>query len=150
MKKTLIVGIGSILRRDDGVGIRVIEELEKEKLPEHVKLQSGDLSGLDLLKFFPGFKKAVIIDAANMQKSSGSINIFNPAEIKKSSFDDKFSTHGIALLETLTLAEKLDIRCKIIIIGIQPYDTSFKVGLTEPMEKKIPSIIDKIKVAIEQ
>ena len=50
MQKTLVIGVGSILRGDDGVGIKVIEELQKEKFSSKVKLLSGDISGLELIK----------------------------------------------------------------------------------------------------
>ena len=40
MATILIVGIGSILRGDDAIGTRVIDELEKENLPGDVKLHS--------------------------------------------------------------------------------------------------------------
>ena len=148
MKKTLIVGIGSILREDDGVGARIIDELKKDSLPKNVELHAGDISGLDLLKYFHGFKSIVIIDAANMNLEPGSVKVFNFSEIKKSNFNDKFSTHGIALLETLTLAEKLDLGYDIKIVGIQPFCTDFNLKLSTLIESKIPAIIGAIKKII--
>ena len=62
----------------------------------------------------------------------------------KATFNDKVSTHGMALLETLTLSEKLDINSKIVIVGIQPYDVSFGLELTKPMEKKITPVVEKV------
>jgi hydrogenase maturation protease len=145
LKKTLIVGIGSILCGDDGIGQRVIDELEKETLPENVRLHAGDISGLDLLKVFPDYQKIIIIDAADMKEDPGEVKTFDLSDIKESDFNDQFSTHGMALLETLTLARKLDISSEIKIIGIQPEDTSFKMDISKIVEKKIPEIIREIK-----
>ena len=145
MKKVLITGVGSILRGDDGIGVRVIDELEKEKLPENVRLHSGDVSGLDLLKVFPGNERVVIIDAADIKEKPGTIKVLDFKDIKKSDFSDKFSTHGMALLETLTLAERLDLGCEIKIVAVQPEDTSFKLELSGLIEKKVPDIVNKIK-----
>ena len=45
--KTLIVGVGSILRGDDGLGMRVIDELKKEKISDKTQATEhmiGDLN----------------------------------------------------------------------------------------------------------
>jgi len=43
---------------------------------------------------------------------------------------------GMPLLETLTLAKKLGMDPEILIIGIQPNITTFKIGLSNIIEKK--------------
>ncbi len=144
-KKTLIVGIGYILCGDDGLGVRVIDELEKESLPENVRLHSGDVSGLDLLKVFPGHEKIIIVDASDMNETPGTIKVFTPGEIKKADFKDQFSTHGMALIETLTLAEKLGLKCEIQIVGIQPEATFFSLEMSELAKNKIPEVIETVK-----
>lgn len=45
-KKTLILGVGNLLLKDEGVGIHVIRALEKETLPAHVTLMDGGTGGL--------------------------------------------------------------------------------------------------------
>lgn len=145
MKKTLIIGVGSVLRGDDGLGICVIDELEKQHIPEGISLQCGDIFGLDLLKFFSDFARVIIVDAADMKEEPGTIKVFERTEIKNSYFKNEVSTHGITLLETLTLADKLDIPSEITIVGVQPKDTSFRLGLTDLIEKRLPAIISKVK-----
>lgn len=145
MKKTLVIGVGSILKGDDGIGPRVIDKLGKEPLPDNVILERGDLSGMDLIKFFPEFERVVIVDAADMKEPPGCIRVFTFAQIKKSTFSDSFSTHGMALLETLTFSEALGIKTEITIIGIQPDNTSYSLELSDLIKSKIPSIINKIK-----
>jgi len=75
MNKILVIGIGSILKGDDGIGPRAIDELEKDPLPDNVVLERGDLSGMDLIKFFPEFKRVIIVDAADMKAPSGEIKV---------------------------------------------------------------------------
>ncbi len=142
MKKTLILGIGSVLMGDDAIGVRVIDELEKHVLPEGVSARAGDISGLDLLKHFSGFESVIIIDAAKMGEKPGTVKMFKSSEIKKDAFNDKFSTHGMALIETLTLSEMLGMSPEIDIIGIEPYNTDFSLDMTEGMKEKVPEIID--------
>ena len=145
MKKILIIGVGSILKGDDGIGPRVIDELEKVSLPDNITLERGDLSGMDLIKFFPEFKRVIIVDAADMKESPGSIKVFTLSQIKKSTFSDSFSTHGMALLETLTLSQELGIKSEITIVGMQPESASFNLKLSSLIESKIPAIIKRIR-----
>ncbi len=145
LTKTLVVGVGSILMGDDGIGTRVIDELLKEDIPDNIRLHSGDVSGLDLLKVFPGFDKVIIIDAADMSENPGCIKVFDFSSIKKAEFKDQFSTHGMALLETLTLAENLDLAKDIKIVGVQPESTDFDLELSELIRDKIPEIIRIVK-----
>lgn len=145
MKKTFVIGIGSILRGDDGVGVSVIDALRGLGLSCDVRLISGDVSGLDLIKYFPSSGRAIIIDAADMKESPGTIKVFDSRDIKPSDFNDKFSTHGMGLLETLTLAKKLSINCEITIVGIQPESIDYCLKLSDTIEKKIPFLVDVVK-----
>ena len=145
MNKILVIGIGSILKGDDGIGPRVIDELEKDSLPDNVVLERGDLSGMDLIKFFPEFKRVIIVDAADMKEPPGEIKVFTFDQIKESTFSDSFSTHGMALLETLTLSKALDMKPEIVIVGVQPKDVSYNLKLSGLIESKIPVIVDTIK-----
>ena len=56
MKKTVIIGIGSILRGDDGIGVRIADELSKKEMPDNVDVYNGDLSGIDLIKYFNDYE----------------------------------------------------------------------------------------------
>ncbi|MBD3380083.1 MAG: hydrogenase maturation protease [Candidatus Omnitrophica bacterium] len=145
MKKTLIIGVGSILRGDDGIGMRVIDELKKEKFPPDVELHGADISGMDLLKYLPEGGRAIIIDAADMNLEPGDIRVFGPGDIKKADLSDSVSTHGMALLETLTLAEKLGIDCGITVIGVQPENTGYDLDLSETVKSRISDILDIVK-----
>lgn len=145
MERTLVIGIGSILRSDDAVGIRVIEELEKETFPEHISLRSADISGLDFLKCIYGYEKAVIIDAADMKERPATVRIFKAADMGKGGFKDTVSTHGMGLVDTLKLAEELDISTKMIIVGVQPKNISFGLELSEEIKKIIPRVVLEVK-----
>jgi len=148
-KRTLIIGIGSILQGDDGIGPRVIDRLEQEPLPLGVKLERADLYGLDLLKYFTDFDRVIIIDAARMGKTPGTIKVFSPAQIKKASFDDIFSSHGIGLLEILTLAQNLDMNIDVRIIAIEPKNIGHSLELSDKIKACIHRIIIQVKEELQ-
>ncbi len=49
MKPRLILGIGNLLLRDEGVGVHVVRALERCDLPEDVELIDGGTTGADLI-----------------------------------------------------------------------------------------------------
>ena len=63
MDKTLIVGIGNLLCRDEGIGVHVIQEMEKMELPGHIELLDIGTSTMDLISYLDGVKKLIVIDA---------------------------------------------------------------------------------------
>lgn len=49
-KETLVLGVGNLLLKDEGVGIHVIKALENEKLPAHVHLMDGGTGRASFIK----------------------------------------------------------------------------------------------------
>ncbi len=77
--KTLVFGIGNLLRSDDGVGLHIIEHLRKENLGDAADLKEGS-TGLDILDAIKGYDRIILIDAI---KSAG-----EPGKIYKLSVED--------------------------------------------------------------
>ncbi len=63
MDKILIVGIGNLLCRDEGIGVHVIQEMKKMELPGHIELLDIGTSTMDLISYLEGVKKLIVIDA---------------------------------------------------------------------------------------
>ena len=57
--KTLIVGIGSTILSDDGVGVRVVERLRSSELPSGVDTVELGTAGLSLLDLVDGYDRLV-------------------------------------------------------------------------------------------
>ena len=53
-KNILILGIGNILLKDEGIGVRVAEKMMKMSLPPDVEVLEGGVRGLDLLYYIEG------------------------------------------------------------------------------------------------
>ena len=64
-KKTLVMGVGNPILKDDGVGIHAVRELKKTLTG--VDYLEESLSGLELIEQFRGYDRIVIIDAVKTQ-----------------------------------------------------------------------------------
>jgi hydrogenase maturation protease len=146
-KRILIAGVGNKIRRDDGIGLVIIEMLEEQKkiTSDKAALLNAGTDSFMLLGAIEQYEKAIIIDAVDMQASPGTVKAFTPTQAKIAIKYDTLSTHGFGLAETICLAEKLGFKTQIEIIGIQPQDISFGEGLTEVVNQSCPQILSLIE-----
>ncbi|MGM0367303.1 MAG: hydrogenase maturation protease [Actinomycetota bacterium] len=108
--KTVILGIGNILLGDEGIGVKVIEELEKENLPTHVKPIDGATAGFGLLPIFEKYKNCqfLIVDAIKIinKKSENNLYVVPLEDIYKmgEAEDMEFiSFHQTSIMDVLNL-----------------------------------------------
>ncbi|MFP3946925.1 MAG: hydrogenase maturation protease, partial [Archaeoglobaceae archaeon] len=75
--KIAVIGIGNILLGDEGVGVRIVEELRKSDLPENVEVHDGATSGIALLNFLVDKDKVIIVDAVKGGEEPGTVYQFS-------------------------------------------------------------------------
>ena len=143
--KILILGIGNILLKDEGVGVKVIERLKRDyKFPSNIELIDGGTAGFGLIDLLDGVEHLIIVDAVQGNDEPGSIYRFK-FEDMPSSISKKFSPHQIGILETLILIKMLGKIPDTTIIAIQPKDCSnWGTELTPEIEDKIPNIVNLV------
>ena len=144
----LIIGVGNILRRDDGIGPAVIERLRAEPISS-VDLRDGATDGLTVIEYLKPYQRAVIIDAVDMQAEPGTIRMFTPEEAIINIKAEALSTHGFGLAEVLKLMQSLEIKTELKIIGVQPESIEFGEGLTEKVKVRVEEIAELVKEEIK-
>ncbi len=145
-----IIGFGNKYRSDDGIGIRVIEELKKLDSFKEVEVIDGGTSGTDLLFLAKECKKIIIIDAIDIGKDAGQVVCIKASDIEEFIKGDykSLSLHDLNLCDVLKIIRELKIDTEILIIGVKPENIGFGESLTPEIEKKIPGIITRIKKEI--
>jgi len=145
-----IIGFGNKYKSDDGIGIRVIEELEKLDFFKNIEIVNGGTSGTDLIFLIKGCGKLIIIDAIDAGQNTGDV-----VNIKVDDIEDfikrgykSLSLHDLNLADILKLIKALKINADISIIGVKPKSMDFGDKLSPEIEKKIPEIISIIKEEI--
>ncbi|MDP3111717.1 MAG: hydrogenase maturation protease [Thermodesulfovibrionales bacterium] len=143
--KTAILGIGNILRRDDGVGIHAINHLKGIGLPSEIMLLDGGTAGFDLLHYLQGIKKLIVIDAMLTDEKPGTIHILAPEEIKIGN-NSGLPTHHTGLMETIEMASLLWGKIETVIIGIVPKDyLNYGMELTPEVSNAFEHVVDIVK-----
>ncbi len=141
----LILGLGNPLCGDDGVGPRVIEELNRRGLPEGITALDGGTAGFDLLNVLEGWKRVVIVDAAEIGQEPGRFVRFTPDEVRLTGATAALSLHEAGLAEALALAEALGRPLpEIVIFGVQPAKVGWGERLSQTVTAALPSLIEAV------
>ena len=140
----LVLGIGNILLRDEGVGVRVIEALREMPLPEHVELCDGGTAGADLLDILSDRRKVIVIDAMDTDAEPGTVYRLTLDELRPAD-TPPVSLHDIGLLETLDMARYLGTQPDgVVVFGVKPANVDCGLELSPAVRQAIPRIIDLI------
>lgn len=152
-ERVLILGLGNILLKDEGIGVHAIRKLQELTLPENVEIIDGGTAGLDMLLSQEGLYKLIVIDAAKAGKKPGTIykakvsgeEIDKLPHIFGREQDLKISSHQFGLIESLTAAQSCNCEPKeIVIIGVEPKDMDYGLELTEEVSGKLEEIIKTV------
>ncbi len=140
---TAVLGLGNILLRDEGVGVRVVEAIrERYTFSPDVQVIDGGTLGLDLLPLIEGKDRILIIDAVDFGKEPGYVALLNDDQIP-SVLAAKMSVHSIGLSDVLFAAKLLDITpSKLRLIGIQPKSLEVGLEMSDCISDKMENLID--------
>ena len=140
----LVMGIGNILLRDEGVGIRVIEAMRGMHLPPGVELVDGATGGLDLIDVIAGRRKLIVIDAAQADAGPGTVFRMRPEDLAPPG-EGSIPQHEMGLLETLRAAEALGSPPnEVVIFGVQPKEVCWGLDLSDELAAVVPQVIELV------
>jgi len=141
--KCLVLGFGSDALSDDGLPVRLVQDLRTVLNPINYEFNSSPVGGLELLELLKGYKKAVLIDTQlTGRRKPGTISYFTP-----DNFEETFhlsSQHDLSFHDTLRLAKQMDIPVPddIQIIAIEIYENKkLSFEFSEDINRAYPQII---------
>jgi hydrogenase maturation protease len=141
----LILGLGNPLRRDDGIGPRVVELLQQGGLPAGTDALDAGTAGFDLLQLLDGPQRVIIVDAADVGREAGQFTRFTPDQVELMGALEGSLPHRVGLAEILALARALERPLpKIVIFGVQPGSLEWGVGLTAQVETALPLLVESV------
>jgi hydrogenase maturation protease len=142
-KEILILGIGNLLLRDEGVGVHVVEQLKKMHLSPLVDVLDGGTAGHDLLFYIEGRKKVIVIDAVKAGGSPGAIYRFTEKDLEEKR-GISFSVHQIDLIDVIRTSRFMGRLPEIVFIGVETQEISAGLELSPEIERIIPKILDLV------
>ena len=147
----LILGVGNLLLRDEGVGVHVISTLRDRELPDDIELLDGGTASFDLLDTLAGRRQVIIIDAVRTGSEPGTIFRFTPEDISVSR-EQITSLHQVGLLETLDVAKRLldSPPEEVVVLGIEPKEIGWGLELSAEVKAAVPKVIELIMAELDR
>jgi len=144
-RKILILGVGNILYSDEGLGVRVVEELEREyEFPENVELMDGGTLGGKLMGPMMEQDQLIVVDAVLMDGAPGDVYRLEGEDLR-ASLAFRNSLHDTDLLDTLMQCELIGRRPEAVVIGVEPENyQDLAIDVTPAIRAKFPEIKQKV------
>ncbi|MEI6045759.1 MAG: HyaD/HybD family hydrogenase maturation endopeptidase, partial [Chloroflexota bacterium] len=116
-----VLGLGNVLRRDEGLGIRALERIQaRYLLPDDLQLVDGGTLGLDLLSYLEEANKLLILDAALTEGPPGTLLRITGDEVP-AFLGMRTSLHEVALTDLLAVARlRGNEPGEVVVLGMQP------------------------------
>ena len=136
-----ILGVGNVILRDEGFGVRVAEYLDAHyDFPESVQVVDGGTLGIELTQFVTGTRRLLVIDSINGHAAPGTVFRFEDDAVMEH-FQDKISAHEVGIQDVLALLAVTGKKIpEVVVIGAQPYDVEAGVELSEKMRALVPEM----------
>jgi hydrogenase 3 maturation protease len=133
-RKVLFVGIGNVLKKDDGVGVYISRRIKNNgsvsSLSVEVSIENyiGKINSLnpDIL---------VLIDCVDMKEIAGTFKLLKLDQIQ----DNTFNTHNISLSRLTEF-----FMMPVYVLGIQPEKIDFGENLSELVKNVANRIVKQI------
>ncbi|MFA5117574.1 MAG: hydrogenase maturation protease [Candidatus Omnitrophota bacterium] len=148
-KKRAVIGLGNTLRRDDGIGILVLESLLALYKRRHIDYLDFGTASFDLLFKLQGYDEVLLIDAIDAGLAPGELSIFDLSRMRADKLQGAISSHELNLKSIFELARKFKVKAKIYIAGIQARDVSHGEGLTQALAERKEAIVKEVSEFID-
>jgi hydrogenase maturation protease len=144
----VVIGVGNVLLRDDGAGVRAVEALralaarDPSALPAETRLLDGGTLGLGLLPDVRGARSLLLLDAVDLDLPAGSVRVLRGDGIEAAGSRWGGSAEpGVG--ELLAVARLMGwLPDQVALVGIQVDEVGFGIGLSEPVEAALPLAVE--------
>jgi len=142
--KTIVAGIGNIIRSDDGVGVHALRQLQKDpRVPRDVTFLDAGTMGLELLGYVRDATRLLLIDAVDVGKPVGTVVRMNGDELRGQPCGG--SVHQLAVADLITTLPLVsDPAPQIVLLGIQTASTQWGTVLSGPVEAALESLVEAV------
>jgi hydrogenase maturation protease len=148
--RALVLGLGNVLLRDEGLGVWVAEALRRGfAFPEGVSILEGGTLGLDLLPWLDSVERLLVIDAVRLGRAPGAIVRLEGDEVP-AALDVKLSPHQIGVQDLLAAAHLMGREPPSIVLwGMEPGRLDPGTGFSPAVARALPrlqtEIVDELR-----
>ena len=140
MSKALVMGVGNFLLSDEGFGVHVVKEFEKNyRIPPEVEVVDGGCLGFSIADYLREKDLVLLIDVMAEEAPPGSYRILSAEELKNFPEVRVSSCHQVTLVEALRFVEFVGLRPeKFKVFAAVPEILSPGIELSPALRQTLP------------
>ena len=153
--RTLVLGLGNPILGDDGIGVRIAEQLQRA-LPEEadVDVSGACVGGLTLMERMVGYDNVILIDALCLDRPHpGVVHRMQLADLRTMSATQHIaSAHDTNLLTALDAGRRMSLPLPqdVTIFAIEAENViDFGEELTPAVAEAIPEVVQAVLSELE-
>lgn len=148
--KNIVIGVGNLLFKDEGVGIYASKYIEENyKFEGNLEIIDGGTLGFKLMSYFQDYDNVIILDTVSIEDKVGGIYRL-PSDVLLGLGNYRKTAHEVEIVEMLEICSVLKKHAQVTIIGIIPQDIEkVEIGLTNEIEQAFEGFINTAITEIE-
>ena len=143
--QVLVLGVGNILLQDEGVGVHVVQELQRRfQVPAGVEVLDGGTAGMCLIEDILDKDYVIILDAVQTGQPPGTVVRLRGEEVP-ALLQQCLSPHQLGLSDVLATLALIDKKPQnLVLIGIVPKSMELSLELSKEIEQQVDVLVDKV------
>jgi hydrogenase maturation protease len=148
--RVIVLGIGNMLMTDEGIGVRVVEEIERRfRMPPEVEVIDGGTSGMELLDALDQLDHLIVVDAVRSGDPPGTLIRLVDDEVP-ALFQTRLSPHQLGLSDVLASLMLMGGSPKhLVLLGCEPESLATAMGLTPAVEARVEDLVQSVLAELE-
>ena len=149
---TLVLGFGNVLLSDDGAGVQIVERLRRELGAEAAEFIDAGTLSFSLLPYIEATDSLLVIDAADIERPPGSIDLLEAAAMDAFlSSARRRTVHEVGLIDLLDMARLQDcLPHRRALLCIQHYRIDWSEQLSMPVGSALPEAARQAAALLER
>jgi hydrogenase maturation protease len=144
-RSVLILGLGNILLQDEGVGVRVVEQLQRQyRISGAVEVLDGGTAGMSLLEHIRNRDHLIVVDAVKTGQAPGTVITLSGKEVP-AFFQSRVSPHQMGLADMLAALELMGEKpAEVTVIGVEPQNLDIGLELSDLVSTRVDELVIRL------
>lgn len=142
----LVLGLGNVICRDDGLGVAaVLRLLDGFRPAPGVRVLDGGTLGLALLPTLEAADTVLIVDAIRSEGPPGSLVRLEGEDVAQAAHD-RLSVHQVGVSDLIGAARwQGSLPRRLLLLGLVPESIDLGLERTPAVEAALPALVDAVR-----
>ncbi len=139
----VVLGLGNLLLRDDGLGVWLVRALSERRLPPGTLVREVGTEIFSVPFLVSEHSQVLLVDAVMGNRRPGAVYRLDPGQLAQLSGRTctAFALHDFRLESLIFMLQAQVPSLRIRLFGVQPARIDFGYGLTPGLQRRLPLLV---------